>query len=90
MRRVDFLVLLYFGVIFSAVGVIALRSNTISIGYDIAKTKQKELQLKQTQLELQAELASLEKSIRETMLFKKENDKFILPEANNVIRKKTD
>ena len=49
----------------AAIPVAALRAKTYSVGYDLGKLKDKERQLRQRNIELQYDLASTERQVRE-------------------------
>jgi hypothetical protein len=58
--RIDVSIVSFLLVLVIAIPVTALRSQTYSVGYEIASLKAKERQLRDTNLELQAKLARTE------------------------------
>lgn len=69
--------------------VITMRSKTYSIGYEIADLKAKEKSLRQRQIELQSDLASVERTVRDNLLSQKDSSgkpKYILPDPKRVLR----
>ncbi len=89
LKKIDAIVLIIIFTICVGVAVITMRSKTYSIGYEIAALKNKEKQLSQRQVELQTDLASAQRLIRDRLLAEQGKDgkpKYILPDAKHVIR----
>lgn len=63
-KRIDGSLLCFSLVVVAAVPVAALRSKTYSIGYELGRLKAEEKQLRQRNVELQSQLASVQRSVR--------------------------
>lgn len=85
--RVDASLVCFAVVMLAAIPVAALRAKTYSVGYDLGKLKESERALRQRNVELQVELASTQRSVRERFLKKSgtENGRLKLPETNSVL-----
>jgi hypothetical protein len=89
LKKIDAMVVIIFFTICVGVLVITMRSKTYSVGYEIASLKNKEKQLRQKQIELQSELASTKRMVRDKLLAEQDNagkPKYILPDQNHVLR----
>lgn len=89
LKKIDAMVIIIFFTICVGVLVITMRSKTYSIGYEIASLKNKERQLRQRQIELQSDLASTKRIIRDKLLAEQDKQgkpKYILPDPNHVLR----
>ena len=75
-------------VVLAAVPVAALRAKTFSIGYELGQLKNKERELRQSNIELQTELASAQRTVREKWIphQSKRAQILSLPEPTQVIR----
>ena len=83
------MVIIIFFTICVGVVVITMRSKTYSIGYEIASLKNKEKQLRQRQIELQSDLASTRRMVRDKLLAEQDKlgkPKYILPDPKHVLR----
>lgn len=70
------------------VAVITMRSKTYAVGYEIANLKEKEKILRQQQIELQANLAEMQRKARDNILAQTNTDgtaKYVLPDPSQVI-----
>lgn len=88
-KKIDIMVVIIFFTISVGVVVITMRSKTYSIGYEIAALKSKERQLRQRQIELQTDLASIRRMVRDKLLSEQDKfgkPKYILPDPNHVLR----
>jgi hypothetical protein len=92
-KRIDASLLCFALVVAAAIPVAALRSKTYSIGYELGRLKSEEKQLRQRNVELQSQLASVQRLVRESHLKlnsgNKENQ-LNLPSKTNVWRSRTD
>jgi len=89
LKKIDAMVVIIFFTICIGVVVITMRSKTYSIGYEIASLKKKENQLRQRQIELQSDLASTRRMVRDKLLSQQDKlgkPKYILPDPTHVIR----
>ena len=89
LKKIDAMVVIIFFTICIGVVVITMRSKTYSIGYEIASLKNKEKQLRQRQIELQSDLASTRRMVRDKLLSQQDKlgkPKYILPDPTHVIR----
>ena len=80
LKKIDAMVIIIFFTICVGVVVITMRSKTYSIGYEIASLKNKEKQLRQRQIELQSDLASTRRMVRDKLLA--EQDKLGKPKSD--------
>jgi hypothetical protein len=88
-KKLDAMVVIIFFTICVGILVITMRSNTYSIGYEIASLKNKEKQLRQRQIELQSDLASTKRMVRDKLLAEQDKlgkPKYILPDPKHVLR----
>ncbi len=89
LKKIDAIVVIIIFTICIGVVVITMRSKTYSIGYEIASLKGKENQLRQRQIELQSELASTQRMVRDKLLAEQDKfgkPKYILPDPKHVLR----
>lgn len=89
LKKIDAMVVIIFFTIGVRVLVITMRSKTYSIGYEIASLKNKERQLRQRQIELQSDLASARRMVRDKLLAEQDKQgksKYILPDPKHVLR----
>jgi cell division protein FtsL len=89
LKKIDAIVVILIFTICVGVVVITMRSKTYSIGYEIASLKNKEKQFRQRQIELQSELASTQRMVRDKLLTEQDKlgrPKYILPDAKHVLR----
>ena len=89
LKKIDAMVIIIFFTICVGVVVITMRSKTYSIGYEIASLKNKEKQLRQRQIELQSDLASTRRMVRDKLLAEQDKlgkPKYILPDPKHVLR----
>ena len=89
LKKIDAIVIIIIFTICVGVAVITMRSNTYTIGYEIAALKNKEKQLHQRQSEIKTEIASTQRYVRDNLLAqqnKQGKTKYILPDASHVIR----
>lgn len=68
LKRIDASLLCFALVVVAAVPVAALRSKTYTIGYELGRLKAEEKQLRQRNVELQSQLASIQRAVRENHL----------------------
>lgn len=85
--RVDASLICFALVILAAIPVASLRSKTFVLGYELGKLKSEERVLRQENAELQSELASLQRQIRDKHLGKnaKSQPKLTLPSPHQVM-----
>ncbi len=91
MKKIDALVVIIIFTICVGISVITMRSKTYTIGYEIANLKNKEKQLRQRQIEIQTELASTQRTMRDKLLSEADsqgNPRYILPDQKHVLREK--
>lgn len=89
LKKIDAIIVIIIFTIVIGVIVTTMRSKTYSIGYELASLKLQEKQLNQKHIELQTQLAELQKSIRENLLAKINNAgklKYIMPDKKHVIK----
>lgn len=89
LKKIDAIIVIIIFTIVIGVIVTTMRSKTYSIGYELASLKLQEKQLNQKHIELQTQLAELQKSIRENLLVKTNNAgklKYIMPDKKHVIK----
>ena len=89
LKGFDAIIAIIFLTIIVGIIVITLRSKTYSVGYEIATLKSKEKLLRQRQVELQSELASTERNVRDNLLAIKDPNgkpKYVLPDPKRVLR----
>lgn len=67
-KRIDASLLCFALVVVAAVPVAALRSKTYSIGYELGRLKSEEKLLRQRNVELQSQLATVQRSVRDNQL----------------------
>jgi len=87
--KIDGIIVVIIFTVFIGVAVIAMRSQTYSVGYQLVVLKKKETHLRSQQHELQIELARMQKNIRDSLLSQTDvfgKPKYVLPEPNHVIR----
>ncbi|NBW82665.1 hypothetical protein EBR21_13015 [bacterium] len=88
-KRIDASLLCFALVVIAAVPVAALRSKTYSVGYELGRLKSEERMLRQRNVDLQSQLAALQKNVRENRLKSNSADgqpKLNLPSKSNVWR----
>ena len=88
-KKIDIIVAIIIFTICIGVVVITMRSKTYHIGYEIAELKRKEKNLREKQIELQSELAEVQRSVRDKLLAEKDKQgkpKFLLPDQRYVIQ----
>lgn len=88
LKKVDSIVTIMIFTIIIGVIVITLRSRTYYVGYEIAKLKSQEKDLREQNGELQIELTELKRDVRNTLLNEKDATgklKFIFPDTKHVI-----
>jgi len=93
LRRIDASLLCFALVVIAAIPVAALRSKTYSIGYELGRLKSEEKHLRQRNVELQSQLASVQRSVRESHLKNNQGGKqtqLNLPAKTNVWRPQSD
>ncbi len=93
MKRIDASLLCFALVVVAAIPVAALRSKTYSIGYELGRLKSDEKHLRQRNVELQSQLASVQRTVRDNHL--KSNpagreNQLNLPSKTNVWRSQAD
>ncbi|MES2615197.1 MAG: hypothetical protein V4591_07275 [Bdellovibrionota bacterium] len=89
LKKIDIMLVIIFFTICVGVLVITMHSKTYSIGYEIASLKNKERQLRQRQIELQSDLASTRRMVRDRLLAEQDKfgkPKYILPDQKHVLR----
>ena len=67
-KRIDASLLCFALVVLAAVPVAALRTKTYSIGYELGRLKSEEKLLRQRNVELQTQLASVQRAVRDSRL----------------------
>ncbi|MEY4065864.1 MAG: hypothetical protein RIR26_2072 [Pseudomonadota bacterium] len=88
-RTLDASLLCFALVVIAAIPVAALRTKTYAIGYELGRLKSEEKILRQRNMELQSQLASVQRSVRETRLKTGASSgqaQLNLPQKNNVLR----
>ena len=88
-RTLDASLLCFALVVIAAIPVAALRTKTYAIGYELGRLKSEEKILRQRNMELQSQLASVQRSVRETRLRSNTPQgqaQLNLPHKNNVLR----
>jgi cell division protein FtsL len=91
-KKIDVIIVIIFFTILVGIAVVTMRSETYTIGYEIAHLKTKERNLRQRQTELLSELAFAERTIRDRLLSQTTPDgkqKYILPDRNHVLKETT-
>ena len=86
--KIDASIVCFAMVVLAAIPVATLRTKTYAIGYELGKLKETERTLRQKNIELQSDLASVQRSIRDRHLSrstKAEPGKLQLPGADSVI-----
>lgn len=89
LKKMDAILLIMIGTILVGVIVIAMRSKTYAVGYEISRLKMMEQNLKQHRLELQAQLAFAQRQAREKLLNERlpsGDYKYLLPNESHVLR----
>lgn len=89
LAKIDIIVAAIVATILIGIAVIAMRSKTYSIGYEIAALKLHEKQLRHYQIELQSQYAETQKTIRDKLLLEQDKSgkqKFVLPDLKHVIK----
>jgi hypothetical protein len=92
-KRIDASLLCFALVVAAAIPVAALRSKTYTIGYELGRLKSEEKQLRQRNVELQSQLASVQRAVRDNHLKSNSNSKenqLNLPSKTNVWRSQTE
>ncbi len=87
--KIDIIVTVIILTVLIGIAVIAMRSKTYSIGYEIATLKGKEKRLRHRQIELQSEYAKDQKEVRNKLLAEKDasgKPKYVLPDLKHVIK----
>lgn len=88
LKKLDSIVTIMIFTIIVGVIVITLRSRTYYIGYEIAKIKSQEKNLRIQNDELRIELTELQRHVRNSLLNEKDSrgrPKFIFPDTSHVI-----
>ncbi|MBM3382044.1 MAG: hypothetical protein FJY29_06335 [Betaproteobacteria bacterium] len=88
-KRIDASLLCFALVVIAAIPVAALRTKTYAIGYELGRLKSEERQLRQKNTELQGQLASVQRSVRDAKLKNTNNEneaQLKLPAKTNVLR----
>jgi TolA-binding protein len=91
LRTLDASLLCFALVVIAAIPVAALRTKTYAIGYELGRLKSEEKLLRQRNTELQSQLASVQRSVRETRLRSGTSQgqaQLNLPQKQNVLRPK--
>jgi hypothetical protein len=89
LRKIDASLLCFALVVLAAIPVAALRTKTYAIGYELGRLKSEERQLRQKNTELQGQLASVQRSVRDAKLKTRNNEneaQLKLPAKTNVLR----
>lgn len=89
LKRVDASILCFALVVIAAIPVAALRTKTYAVGYELGRLKAEERLLRQRNTELEGQLASVQRSVRESKIHKKadgHSSQLNLPSQSNVIR----
>jgi len=89
MLKIDVSTICFIFVTIATIPVIALRTKTYSIGYEIGKLKNQEIQLNQKKAELNSELALIQKKIKDKFASKKNQYVLEFPKAQSVWREET-
>lgn len=87
--KIDIIVVVIIMTVLIGIAVIAMRSKTYSIGYEIAALKSREKQLRHQQIELQSEYAKDQRIIRSKLLLEQDRlgkSKYVLPDLKHVIK----
>ena len=87
-KKLDASILCFALVVVAAIPVAALRTKTYAIGYELGRLKSEELQLRQKNTELESQLASVQRSVRESKIGKSVNGQssaLNLPSRSDVI-----
>jgi hypothetical protein len=89
LKNIEFTFIVLLGVIVAAFLITVLRTQTLSLGYEIAELKKQETHLRQRQLELEADMAMAKRTVREKRLAEKHADGtpyYVIPDAKRVLR----
>jgi len=89
LKRLDASLLCFALVVVAAIPVAALRTKTYAIGYELGRLKSEEKQLRQRNTELQGQLASVQRAVRDSRLRNQTNGGQVelnLPSKSNVLR----
>lgn len=89
LKRIDASLLCFALVVLAAIPVAALRTKTYAIGYELGRLKSEERLLRQKNTELQGQLASVQRSVRDAKLKNTNSDGEVqlkLPAKTNVLR----
>lgn len=89
LKKIDASILCFALVVVAAIPVAALRTKTYAIGYELGRLKSEERQLRQKNTELESELASVQRSVRESKIKKTADGQtsvLNLPSQSDVIR----
>lgn len=93
LKQIDSIVFVLILTIIIGVAVITLRSKTYSVGYEIAKLKAKEKNLREKNTELRIQLSQQQRSLRERLLNTRNAEgkkKFVFPDTEHVILEEND
>ncbi|NBO37181.1 hypothetical protein EBU99_01215 [bacterium] len=88
-KRIDASLLCFALVVLAAIPVAALRTKTYGIGYELGRLKTEERQLRQKNIDLQSQLAAVQRTVRESRLKTSTNSgvsQLNLPSKTNVLR----
>lgn len=88
-KKVDASILCFALVVVAAIPVAALRTKTYALGYELGRLKAEERNLRQKNMELESQLASVQRSVRESKVrgtSKESVSQLSLPSQSDVIR----
>ena len=88
-RNLDASLLCFALVVVAAIPVAALRTKTYSIGYELGRLKSEERMLRQKNIELEGQLASVQRIVRESRTgasTRGKNSQLNLPSKSDVLR----
>jgi hypothetical protein len=88
-KKVDASILCFALVVVAAIPVAALRTKTYALGYELGRLKAEERTLRQKNMELEGQLASVQRSVRESQVrgtSKEPRSQLSLPSQSDVIR----
>jgi hypothetical protein len=89
LKQIDASLLCFALVVIAAIPVAALRTKTYAIGYELGRLKAEERTLRQRNTELESQLASVQRSVRDARLktgVNPEQSQLNLPSKANVLR----
>jgi hypothetical protein len=89
LKKIDASILCFALVVVAAIPVAALRTKTYAIGYELGRLKAEERQLLQKNTELESQLASVQRSVRESKVKRSadgQSSPLNLPSRSDVIR----